>query len=575
MSLVQSTVTGNLPLLFFADCKAGGRNLFQIGYGKCLRCDKNQQLCSGQTFPAQCQNGASVLCKVCSRTTQPLYVEVLQGRWLDAAQPKPLHCQISACKERNGLQWTGVESSGRICRKLCATRVCAPDERLVPCRLPHQARCEPLFPALASVPAQMHTNTYYAGGEVNLLNEAKRPDNLDVSTYDREVASFENILIVLQGTLEYQCVWNADGIIDNTATPAGISHVMWAAGQTSDELYRKRGTRACRIWDVPEDVEMPLLPLQNTVSCSAEEDAATSCADRYTLVNTEAYALSYGFSGDFGLVASEPGNINALFSSSELSDRMLAGEHVGSPGALFLMLRMYQNTARLAVNVPNDRGLHSAPWLRAVLVSFAVVDLTEYDMATSNANVRVVPSMTVNGQAISDAADSFIPEFFWSQPVSGSAWQHESSLFSVYANGFGGNTPCTQDAETQPLAQIDLSPWDPSAYDHYSWVEQRNHSSLLLEVSVTCLFNSIVSECFDLQNVVDVFVLLRSYQAATPEPALSCNSFICYVTTDKTLHRLPPNLPICTRPCAASQCRVCSWAILFITRVPIESHYFG
>ena len=50
----------------------------------------------------------------------------------------------------------------------------------------------------------MHTNTYYAGGEVNLLNEAKRPDNLDVSTYDREVASFENILIVLQGTLEYQ-----------------------------------------------------------------------------------------------------------------------------------------------------------------------------------------------------------------------------------------------------------------------------------------------------------------------------------------------------------------------------------
>jgi hypothetical protein len=36
MSLLQSTVTGNLPLLFFANCKAGGRNLFEIGYGKCM-----------------------------------------------------------------------------------------------------------------------------------------------------------------------------------------------------------------------------------------------------------------------------------------------------------------------------------------------------------------------------------------------------------------------------------------------------------------------------------------------------------------------------------------------------------
>ena len=49
---------------------------------------------------------------------------------------------------------------------------------------------------------------------------------------------------------EYQCVWNADGIIDNTATPAGISHVLWAAGQTADELYRKRETKACRVWEM-------------------------------------------------------------------------------------------------------------------------------------------------------------------------------------------------------------------------------------------------------------------------------------------------------------------------------------
>jgi hypothetical protein len=147
---------------------------------------------------------------------------------------------------------------------------------------------------------------------------------------------------------------------------------------------------------------------------------------------------------------------------------MLAGEHVGSTGTLYLLLRMYHNTARLAVNVPNDRGLHNAPWLRAVLVSFAVVDLTDYAMSKSNANVRVVPSMSVHGQAISDGADSFIPEFFWSQPVTGSDWQHEGSLFSVYANGFAGSMPCALGAETQPLAQIDLAPWDASNPMHTS-----------------------------------------------------------------------------------------------------------
>jgi hypothetical protein len=537
MSLVQSTVTGNLPLLFFADCKAGGRNLYEIGYGKCVRCDQSQHQCLGQTFPAQCKNGASVLCKTCSRSAQALYIDVLQGRWLDAAQEKALHCQISGCKQRNGLQWTGVESSGKLCRRLCTTLVCAADERLVPCRLPHQARCEALFPALLSVPAEMQTNIFYAGKEINLLNEAKRPDDVDVSTYDRGVASFENIAIVLQGTLEYQCVWNADGIIDNTATPAGISHVMWAAGQTADELYRKRGTRACRVWDVPEDVEMPLLPLQNTISCSAQEDSATKCLDRYMLVNTEAYALSYKFSGDFGIVASEPSNINAKFTStlSEQSDRMLGGEHVSSIGKLFLMLRMYQNTARLAANVPNDRQLHNAQWLKAFLVSFAVVDLTEYTLPETQANIRVVPSMSVHEQVISDAADSFIPELFWSQPVSGSEWQHKDSIFGVYANGFGGRSHCTHDTEPKSLASINLAPWDPTAYNDYSWVEQRDNSSVPLEVSMTCLFNNIVSECFDMKNVVEVFVLLRSYEATKQNQPVFCNSFLCSDTSDKTL----------------------------------------
>ena len=36
MSLLQSTITGNLPLLFFANCKAGGLNLYEISYGTCM-----------------------------------------------------------------------------------------------------------------------------------------------------------------------------------------------------------------------------------------------------------------------------------------------------------------------------------------------------------------------------------------------------------------------------------------------------------------------------------------------------------------------------------------------------------
>jgi len=560
MSLLESTITGNLPLLFFANCKAGGRNLYDISYGTCMRCDQNKQSCPSQSFPAQCRNGGSVLCKLCSRTTQSLYVNVQTWRWIDAAQQKQLHCQISACKRRNGFEWTGVESSGKLCRKICASVVCGADERLVPCRLPHKARCEPLFPALLSVPAEMQANTFYAGSEVNLLEESKKNGDSDSTTYARGVASFENIVIVLDSTLEYQCVWNADGIVDNTATPAGISHVFWAPGQTSDDLYRKRGTRACRVWEVPADVDMPLLPLQNTVSCSEQEDSDSKCADRFMLTNTEAYALSYKFSGEFGVVAEEPSYINAAFTTS--TDRMLQGEHVGNTGSLYLMLRMYQNTVKLAANVPNDRGLHNAPWIRALLVSFAMVDLTEYSTPESDANVRVVPIMSVNGQAISDDADSFIPEFFWSQSVYGNEWQHADSMFAIHANGFAGQSQCSEDAVKQPFAQLQLGPWNASMYQDYTWLEQRHNKSIIFELTMKCLLNNVLSDCFDLHKDVEVYVLLNSFETNVKQNDVICNSQFCAETTDKVLnalrkvHRNIPATPTADRLTANGAARV-------------------
>ncbi len=277
------------------------------------------------------------------------------------------------------------------------------------------------------------------------------------------------------------------------------------------------------------DVEMPLLPLQNTVSCSAQEDAASNCLDRYMLVNTEAYTLSYTFSGDFGVVDSEPGKINAHFSDlgglAVEPGNVLGGEHVGGTGCLYLMLSMHQNTARLAVRVPNDRALYAAQWLRSLLVSFTVVDLTEYALPETHANVCVMPTMTVHSQAISYCADRL------------NACQNETSLFNVQANGFGERTPCTHDCDTHPLGQIDIALWNASMPELYSWVEQRNHNDMLFKVSMSCLFNNMQSECWDLQNVGEVFVMLCDYEYKAPKQhnVGHCNSFICTDTADKTL----------------------------------------
>ena len=63
-------------------------------------------------------------------------------------------------------------------------------------------------------------------------------------------------------------------------------------------------------------------------------------------MNTEAYALSYTFSGDFGVVAAEPPKINAMLMTrdGERAEGMLRAEHVGGQGTLLLMLRMHQRS---------------------------------------------------------------------------------------------------------------------------------------------------------------------------------------------------------------------------------------
>ena len=61
-------------------------------------------------------------------------------------------------------------------------------------------------------------------------------------------ASFENTLLNLDSVAyELQCVWNAAGILDNSAKPAGVSTVLFAPAHAYADEYRVRGTKACRV----------------------------------------------------------------------------------------------------------------------------------------------------------------------------------------------------------------------------------------------------------------------------------------------------------------------------------------
>ena len=236
----------------------------------------------------------------------------------------------------------------------------------------------------------------------------------------RRFASFENTLVALgDAAYEYQCVWNADGIFDSRASPAGLTNVIWRPGRSDDDEFAKRGTQVCRAWDVERGVELPLLPLQNTISASSEREQ-TENSSRRVLVNTEAYVLSYRFDGAFA--AAETTDVNCAFTDTEhvAGPHMLHGAHVGGAGRLFLMLRLYEARATVAVTVPSDRRLHEALWLQSLLVSFAVVDMTQYGEGTS-AGVTVSAAVTADQKNISDVGDDFVLESFWVQNVTESA----------------------------------------------------------------------------------------------------------------------------------------------------------
>lgn len=558
-NLEASKVTGNWPLLMFEGCQGSGAALLtDIGVGRCSTCEKRDTCGAKYEYPSRCIDATNVKCEMCSRVRESVYFSLLKGRWLNLISGtgvlEDLHCQISACKPRQGDKWTGVHRDGTLCHKKCLSPspACTEDQVPVPCRLPHQARCEPGFPVPGDVRPTMQLyrdlagGQVYAGGEVNLLNEANEMSS-------RRFASFENVLIVLDRLNEYQCVWNADGITDNVATPAGISHAFWAALETNDANYKTRGTRACRKWEIAEHVAMPLLPLQNTVSCSEEENATSHCLDRIMLVNTEAYAVSYRFHGQWNVLGMDPILVQWDSMEWQSTEHMQQGADVGGAGLLYLTLRMHQRHAKLAVDVPRDRTLHKASWLRAVLASFAVVDVTEYPSAQTHANVRVRPNLTVDGEAINDMDDLFVPERFWSQPLSASpgSLQNDSSLFHIRTEPWFSNwTSCDSNAKPADVDKFDIAPkLGTPAHEHgHGWATQQRNSSLMYDVSTSCgsecatpegqgICDLPMSACDDLVSAADVFVLRRPYRYNPAESIASCSGpdWACSLTTDKTL----------------------------------------
>lgn len=579
-NLETSMITGNWPLLVFRGCRGSGAKLLtEVGVGRCHACDKRGSCTARSEFPESCRDDSSVDCGLCQRERESSYISVLKGRWLDAGTvPADLHCQITACKSRNNLEWTGVHRDGKLCMQKCVDTTCPGDQVLLPCRLPQQARCERGFPTLLDVAPTMLLNQQFAGEEVNLLNEG----DTEFGRLHRRFTSFENVLIVLNDLDDYQCVWNADGITDNTATPGGISHVFWSAGQSNDDTYKMRGTRVCRVWDVASNVEMPLLPLQNTVSCNEEEDRASHCLDRRMLVNTEAYVISYGFRGLFGLEQMDDLNIKWLS-----TDKMLQAADIGGSGQVYLMLRMHQQLVKVAVDVPIDRSLHGTSWLHALLVSFTVVDVTEYEKGSKmSLNVRVWPQMAIAGQIISNQDNMFIPELFWSQPmhnassmsdvldimlasgedfVKSNSSEHETSLFQVYTeNWFSDWTPCSPITVPASLYNFEIAPSlnVRASETGLCWLNAEHGSATMYDVLTSCFP---ASACISLKDIVDVFVLRRQYTYTEPVNSMaycSQTNWTCSITSDlmmlgfRHLHNHMPDIPVVDRHTADGAERV-------------------
>jgi len=354
--LSSKVVTGNMPLLRFPYCKGGGTELSNIRYGSCevcnfeieLRAKVNEQVCfSDHTYIESCMDNAPV-CGTCLRSQNQDAVNIRIEHWYNNTNQQLLYCQMTSCIDPSK---TGVAHHGSMCFEDCNEDLkCDESQVYEGCTLPHNSRCEQKYPFDQDNKNGLFVT--YIGDSVNLLNELE--SNLNGKPSIR-FASFENTFISLKDfidvDLEYQCVWNSDGILDNFAHPAGISHILWPPEQAYASQFGFRGTKACKPWPKQEhlnvgNVAYPSLPLQNTIQALDDPNFIV----RRVLINSEAHVVSYRFPGRFpnvdigtnyGSETSVIGEFTDRYTHAPFDDStksMLQNAHRGGAGRLFLML---------------------------------------------------------------------------------------------------------------------------------------------------------------------------------------------------------------------------------------------
>jgi len=396
-------VTGNLPLIRFSQCLPARWGM-HAAYGTCRLCetltcaaDEYQATCLPQLVAGAYDPGSSRVsalatspCRFCDLRREPAAAIFRQQYLHIDGSTAILSCQISACRPRDGVAMTGMRNYGPVCTHACQTLSCPSGSVFVPCALPLQAYCRPLF----SVDAADRTAPAALLDEANFLAEPLSFRGADGAIRRHGFASFENAFVnTLSDTVhhQHQCVWNAAGITDSEHLPGGISQVFWPPAYAYAEVFEARGTKFCRQWSRADGVTYPLLPLQNTValSCLDVVDCSISAEARRVFADTPARAASYAFSGESGL--------SDFSFSSDVSihpPQAAPAADVGGAGQLYLLLDA-SNAPRVSVSVhvPDDRGLEQAPWLRAFLFTFLAADATLPDPNASPAPLSATASV--------------------------------------------------------------------------------------------------------------------------------------------------------------------------------------
>ena len=319
-------VSGRLPKLYMPDC-APKNDLavrgYEATYGSCVKCADHVLVCGSQDnmYYQTCASSVAGVVPVCAECSSSNGREPSKSRYWDGETMRNLYCQQKRCSNTGGVAFTGVDRESTrhgVCQRKCTNKVCDGDspQVLLPCVLPHEARCMHAINMDALVKDTSYGARQYAPAHVNMLEPATDALHL--------FSSFENTLVdtqAYQNDLRAQCVWNADFILDNNMNPGGVSSTF---------------QKACRTWLRDPRAQYPLMPLQNTVTVDEVDD---SVFPRRALLNTSAQAVTYT-SDD----VQRPANVFA--------------------GDIYLQLNLTNtNNATFAVFVPGDRNITTATWV--------------------------------------------------------------------------------------------------------------------------------------------------------------------------------------------------------------------